>query len=179
MTWRRKGIGLGSDRVLSVLALRNGDLFAGTGGRGVFGLASGAYYWVSTNDGLFDSTITTLAIDSAGHLVAGTVGGGIYRSADSVTALGVDLRHDPTQVGFDVFPIPVSNLVHVSCEVLPDPIVSVRILSIDGRVRLNFGTFRSAFDLTLNLQDHLPPGVYLIEIGGRATHVCKPILVDR
>lgn len=56
----------------------DGNLFAGTGGNGVFRSTDNGNNW--TQSGLSDLSIWSLAINSSGHIFAGTMNQGVFRS---------------------------------------------------------------------------------------------------
>jgi len=70
----------------------SGHIFAGTAGGinalrvlgdGVFRSTDNGDSWTQVNTGLTNESVGCLAINSSGHIFAGTYGGGIFRSTDN------------------------------------------------------------------------------------------------
>ena len=68
--------------VLSLLADRHGNLYAGTLDQGVFRSTDGGASWRPARRGLQQLDVRCLAVDPRGVLYAGTSGGGVFRSTD-------------------------------------------------------------------------------------------------
>lgn len=65
------------------LAINNNDhIFAGTFGNGIFRSTDDGTNWTPVNSGLTDPYVWALAINSTGHIFAGT-GDGVFRSTDN------------------------------------------------------------------------------------------------
>jgi hypothetical protein len=88
--WLAMNSGLTNHDVRSLAATKNGKIFAGTAGGGVFQMIHGQFRedsrddpqnrWISLNKGLKNYNISALAIDSNAIIIlAGTVGGGVFR----------------------------------------------------------------------------------------------------
>lgn len=69
--------------VWTVAVHADGDIFAGTEGRGVLRSSDDGETWFECNTGLTDLSIRTLAISPAGHIFAGADGVGVFRLMDN------------------------------------------------------------------------------------------------
>ncbi|MCG3118714.1 MAG: Ycf48-like protein [bacterium] len=83
---------------VNILAINlQGDIFAGTSGNaGIFRSTDNGAHWTQINTGLTDRRIQALAINSNGHIFAGTYAGGVFRSTnngDSWTLIDTGLNH--------------------------------------------------------------------------------------
>jgi len=79
--WVPVNTGLTNTKVLSLIINNsNGDIFAGTDGGGVFRSTDNASSWMAI--GLPNTKVRSLAINSSGHIFAGTLGG-VFRSMDN------------------------------------------------------------------------------------------------
>lgn len=79
--WQRSGLTSVSVNVFAITA--QGNIFAGTSG-GVFVTHDGDATWSEANDGLGNFAISSLAIDTKGHLLAGTDRNGVFRTLSPV-----------------------------------------------------------------------------------------------
>ena len=80
-TWQRSG--LTSVSVNAFAITTQGTIFAGTSG-GVFVTRDGGMTWNEANEGLGNFAISSLAIDTKGHLIAGTDREGVFRTLNPV-----------------------------------------------------------------------------------------------
>jgi hypothetical protein len=71
---------LTSVRVNTIVA-KNGDLFAGTNGNGVYVSTNNGLNWGAVNNGLTNTVVRSLCVVGT-DLFAGTYGGGVFRSTD-------------------------------------------------------------------------------------------------
>ena len=79
--WQRSGLTSVSVNVFAITA--QGNIFAGTSG-GVFVTHDGDATWSEANDGLGNFAISSLAIDTKGHLLAGTDRNSVFRTLSPV-----------------------------------------------------------------------------------------------
>ena len=92
-TWTEMSAGLTHTQIETLVITPQGDMFVGTWGGGVFRSVDEGENWQAVNTGLADefcsgacprssALVLCLVLDRTGALVAGTYGGGIYRSQD-------------------------------------------------------------------------------------------------
>ncbi len=74
--------GLPNKPVLSLLVERDGVLFVGTDGAGIYRSADSGATWKPSSKGLTKLDVYSLASNDRGELFAGTSGGGVFRSVD-------------------------------------------------------------------------------------------------
>ncbi|MCX7874526.1 MAG: choice-of-anchor A family protein [Melioribacteraceae bacterium] len=79
-TWTELNENLSNKAVQTIAVNKNGDLFAGTAGGGVFKIFNGENRWYQYNVG--NNQITSIAITNE-SIVASTYGGGVYTSNDN------------------------------------------------------------------------------------------------
>ena len=65
------------------LASYNGTIYAGTWGAGIFKSDDNGASWTEINNGLDNTLVQSLVINSNGEIFAGTAGGGLYKSSDN------------------------------------------------------------------------------------------------
>lgn len=70
--------------VTSIITL-NGDMFVGTFTRGVYHSTDNGSNWQQVNGGFFYPSIVSLIVNSEGYLLAGAMGGEVYKSLNSIT----------------------------------------------------------------------------------------------
>jgi photosystem II stability/assembly factor-like uncharacterized protein len=80
----------GTGSIYSLAINKDGHIFAGTGGSGIFRSPDDGKSWTAVNNGLLLNltVITALAINSSGHILAGIttsgyMGSGVFRSLDN------------------------------------------------------------------------------------------------
>jgi len=78
--WTPIPIGCFGD-VLSLVAQKNGYLFAGTNGNGVYSTSDNGDNWININNGLSNNIVQSLCLNNRQHLFAGT-SRGIFRTVD-------------------------------------------------------------------------------------------------
>ncbi|WP_447968083.1 ligand-binding sensor domain-containing protein [Nitrospira sp. M1] len=71
-----------SPSVQALAVTKNGVVFAGSFGTGVFRSDDRGKSWVAMNEGLSDRFLLCLAVDAQGRVYAGTVRGGVFRTTD-------------------------------------------------------------------------------------------------
>jgi len=95
--WQQTNGPYGGD--IRALAINNvsGHIFVGTDGGGIFRSTNNGDSWTAVNTGLTETYVFALAINSSGHIFAGTFyGGGVFRSTnngDSWTAVNTGLTN--------------------------------------------------------------------------------------
>ncbi len=77
-----RGIGLNYNLILSVNQRKNGEIWTGTDGAGIFRLANGKFINYTTENGLVSNTIWAIYEDSEGTVWIGADGGGLIRYQD-------------------------------------------------------------------------------------------------
>jgi len=89
-TWVHTG--LRSPAIETLVINSNGDIFAGTGSfvshiepEGIFYSNDNGNSWIQINDGLTNTNVFSLTVDSSGFVYAGTVGDGVFRTVKSIT----------------------------------------------------------------------------------------------
>jgi photosystem II stability/assembly factor-like uncharacterized protein len=88
-TWTVYQPALSTDYSVTNLVINSdGDIFAATGsatpaGRGIYRHLNGTADWQQINNGLTNINISTLALDSAGRIFAGSSGGGLFVSTNN------------------------------------------------------------------------------------------------
>ena len=81
--WTLLSIATGNN-VYAIEADASGTLYAGTYGDGVFTSSNNGDSWTPINNGLANQYVLSMAMDSAGTILAGTYfGGGVFRSSDN------------------------------------------------------------------------------------------------
>ncbi len=74
-----KNIGLNYDIILSVAKRRNGEIWVGTDGAGIFRMVNGRFVHYTTEDGLASNTIWAIYEDHEGRIWIGADGGGLIK----------------------------------------------------------------------------------------------------
>ncbi len=77
-----KNLGLNYNIILSVTQRKNGEIWAGTDGEGVFRLVDGRFVNYTTENGLVSNTIWAIYEDTKGTVWIGADGGGLIRYKD-------------------------------------------------------------------------------------------------
>ncbi|MCZ6635211.1 MAG: DUF5050 domain-containing protein [bacterium] len=85
------------------------EIFAGHLGGGVFRSTDNGETWVPENAGLTQTDVRSLALAADGHLLAGTYGGGAFRSAEAVQEEKLPEPTEPSDV-----PPPMGKIVFTS-----------------------------------------------------------------
>jgi len=130
-TWLEVNAGLftRSQKAISSMIINpRGHIFIATYG-GVFESSDNGDHWIARNEGLADTTVWSMTIDSAGYLYVGTLSG-IYRSIQSTSSvehLGTDL---PNQISLSQnYPNPFNPTTIINYSV-PKP-THVKIIIYD------------------------------------------------
>jgi len=79
-----KNLGLNYNLILSVTQRKNGEIWAGTDGAGIFRLVNGRFVNYTTENGLASNTIWAIYEDSKGTVWVGADGGGLIRYKDEI-----------------------------------------------------------------------------------------------
>jgi photosystem II stability/assembly factor-like uncharacterized protein len=133
LSWHSSNSGMAATRVLDILPLGSGKLFAATL-EGVFSSTDNGANWKIDNGGIPNPYIMALAVDSLGYLYAGTWGTGIYKSAKSVTSVNSPLDEKPKSFSlFQNYPNPFNPMTTIRFDVPVASDVSLKIYDILGR----------------------------------------------
>jgi hypothetical protein len=159
------------------------NVFAGTLSGGVFCSTNNGESWTAINDGLTHQQIWSLTIDSSGHLLAGTNGGGVFRSLRPTT--GVQERANPLPRSFKLrqnFPNPFSHETRISFTLPSSEFVIVKVYDLLGKEiatllsqRLAAGDHELKWSIDPRLS--LPAGVYFYRLQTRALMDTKKVVM--
>jgi photosystem II stability/assembly factor-like uncharacterized protein len=83
-TWKVVNPGMAAASIEALLAVPNGDIYAGTWGKGVFRSTDGGQTWIAEQNGLTDMYISSIALDKNGILFVGTYSNWVFRTTKSV-----------------------------------------------------------------------------------------------
>jgi len=128
-------------------------LIASITGSGVFRSLNNGASWQPYNDGLTNLVATAFEVDENGYLYTGTDGGGVFRSAASITAIS-----GPEAPEAVAFPNPAGGWLYVEGDLSAKPAWFVS--DLQGRRYSVSGVF-SAKGLRLNVSS-LPAGLYVL-----------------
>jgi hypothetical protein len=140
---------------IQCLAVSGTYLFAGTSSDGVFLLTKNSATWTAVNDGFID-TVTSLTV-SATDLIAGTVGGKVWRRPLSQMITSLD--HVTTELPqefllFQNFPNPFNPSTAIRYELPKSSHVTLSVFDVLGR------------DVSVLVNEGEQPGVYSVRFDG-------------
>lgn len=113
---------------------QTGEVFAGTGRGRVFRKRIGATdQWEDISGGLVATSITSLALDRDGYLVAGTVMNGVYKSVSPLLPVHPNETRPKTFTLKQAYPNPFNSRTMIEFELPSSALVTLRITDVLAR----------------------------------------------
>lgn len=173
-TWTPLITGLA--KVNTLLVNSSGHLFAGT--LGVLRSTDNGNNWTAINDGLGDSDVRSLAIDSSGYLIC-TIGRAIFRSVQSTTSIKIISNESHTSFSLEQnYPNPFNPATTISFSLPQAAYMTLKIYNILGEeVATVLAEFRPAGMHKISWNpNNLPSGVYLYRLQTDENILTKKLL---
>ncbi|MBI1807586.1 MAG: hypothetical protein HYR76_11100 [Ignavibacteria bacterium] len=183
VSWAQKTF---TDGYVYALAFQGSqNVFAGTPS-GVFVSDTGGNSWVA--DGLQNQSVLCLTFDGSQNLVAGAYRGGVYQSAQALTAVEVTQEYPSTTQLFQNYPNPFNPSTRLEFQLAEYGLVTLKLFNVLGEeVTTLISERRAPGDYRIEWDgSHQPSGVYFYRLqvdypsaGGRRgfTSVKKMLLV--
>jgi photosystem II stability/assembly factor-like uncharacterized protein len=153
---------------IETMVVSAGKLFVSTRSQGIFATEDGGDTWVSVNDNLGNYWVPSLSVDDEGHLVAGTEGNGVFRTANPIS---VRVADQPSDVFSDAprlqgYPNPFRTVTTLAFTLSAPTPVRLSIHDIMGReVALLLDEQKaSGYHTTPFNAVSLPSGVYFVTL---------------
>ncbi len=128
--------------------------FAGTLDRGVYISKDGGQDWESINEGLTDSTVTSLVIDPRGYLYAAT-SNGIFKSINTVTKIAEVTPVAKSYFLSQNYPNPFNPTTVISYQLSVVSHVTLKVYDVLGR------------RVVVLVDGKKQPGIYTVQFDGR------------
>lgn len=165
----------------AIVGNRKGELYAASDGYGVFLSRDRGGSWTPVNDSLHNLHVTSLALDSAGFLYAGTFGSGIFRSLRSTSAGVTAQREITAPLLEEPAPNPAAAEVTIRFSLRGAAEATISLSDPLGRVVATFdaghlepGSYAHRLDLSA-----IPTGIYFCTLRAGGAASARPIVVAR
>lgn len=182
-SWTDLVDGLTNVNVKALIVNNVDDVFAGTGGGGVFRLMEGETTWTEMNTGLTNLDVRSFVIAPDGYLYGGTTGGGVFRVlVEDTVGVGVGVRNiarqDFASLGQN-FPNPCSDMTEIPFELNRPANVELRIHDALGRLvdKENFGHLSAGQHSFQYDVSGLEAGMYFYSLGVEGRQITRKMVV--
>ncbi|HMB90993.1 MAG TPA: T9SS type A sorting domain-containing protein, partial [Rhodothermales bacterium] len=153
---------------IETMIVNGGKLFVSTRTQGIFATEDGGDTWVSVNDNLGNYGVPSLSVDDDGHLVAGTTGNGVFRTANPISVRVEDQPHDALADASKLqgYPNPFSTVTTLAFTLSAAMPVRLAVHDVMGReVAVLLDEHRAGgYQATTFQADGLPSGIYLVTL---------------
>ncbi|HKI47182.1 MAG TPA: YCF48-related protein [Balneolales bacterium] len=163
--WTNSKDGLTNSYVWS-LAIGNGKIYAGTNG-GAFSSSDSGSTWHSLSGGLASGLIHSLVVSPSNHLIAGTVGSGIYTSTNVLTGIVKEQTNLPDQFMLHQnYPNPFNPTTEIKYSIVKTGIVRLTVYNVLGQeVQQLVNGLQSAGDHQIEFNaNRFSSGVYIYRL---------------
>lgn len=167
------------NNVTCFLVNRSAAYFAGTADCGVFVSTDGGISWDSANNGLTDTSIYSLVVDTKGNVYAGT-NGGVFKGSVLTTVASSENTMPSSFSLSQNYPNPFNSTTHIRFTLADFRFVTVTVYDVVGKKvarvvneKKSPGTYEVPFD-----GSNLASGLYFYRItAGEYTETKKMILI--
>lgn len=121
---------LNNQKVNTIYADNQGNLFAGTETNGVYVLRKNNLYWTQEISGLSSLKILSISSDSSNTIYLSTGDSSIFRSAEAFNGIA---NNQLSHIEINFFPNPSNSQITISIELIQESNAIIEIYTIDGK----------------------------------------------